>query len=377
MSKNLILVGGGHAHMVTLANLHRFVEKGHTVTVVGPSEYHYYSGMGPGMLSMHYRPGDIRFATKKIVEKQGGGFVHGKVVRIDPDQKIVFLQDGTTLRYDILSFNAGSYVPKTIVQGEDLDIFTVKPIERLLEAQARLLALSAWKQFSVSIIGGGPSAVEVAGNIWGLLKRHGKNMAEISIFAGKKLMPNFPEAIRTRIIRSLTRRGISILETGYVESVETGRVVLESAEEHRTDFIFLALGVKPSAIFQNSGLPVGPDGGLLVNNFLQCTEYPEIFGGGDCIHFKEQPLDKVGVYAVRQNPVLFHNLMAALEGTELQPFSPGGDYLLIFNLGDGTGVLRKKWVVFDGKLAFSIKDRIDRRFMAKFQAIEREPKNVQ
>jgi len=102
---------------------------------------------------------------------------------------------------------------------------------------------------------------------------------------------------------------------------------------------------------------------------LQCTAYPEIFGGGDCIYFKDRPLDKVGVYAVRQNPVLYQNLMASLEGTVLQPFDPGGDYLLIFNMGDGTGILRKKRLVFGGRPAFLIKDYIDRKFIRKFQAM--------
>ena len=70
------------------------------------------------------------------------------------------------------------------------------------------------------------------------------------------------------------------------------------------------------------------------------------------------------------NPVLYHNLMAALEETDLQPFDPGGDYLLIFNMGDGTGILHKKWLTLDGKLAFMIKDYIDCKFMKKFQSIE-------
>ena len=93
-------------------------------------------------------------------------------------------------------------------------------------------------------------------------------------------------------------------------------------------------------------------------------------GGGDCIYFDETPLDKVGVYAVRQNPILLHNLMAALDGGELKPFEPGGDYLLIFNLGDGTGIFHKRWALFGGRLAFFIKDYIDRKFMKAFQAIE-------
>jgi NADH dehydrogenase FAD-containing subunit len=107
-----------------------------------------------------------------------------------------------------------------------------------------------------------------------------------------------------------------------------------------------------------------------VNDYLQCTQYPDMFGGGDCIYFQRQPLDKVGVYAVRQNPVLLHNLTAQLEGGELQPFDPGGGYLLIFNMGDGTGILNKAWITFGGRPAFVIKDYIDRKFMRRFQAIE-------
>jgi len=75
----------------------------------------------------------------------------------------------------------------------------------------------------------------------------------------------------------------------------------------------------------------------------------------------------VGVYAVRQNPILLHNLMAALDGESLTPFQPGGAYLLIFNMGDGRAIFWKKNLVFDGRLAFILKDFIDRRFMRKFQ----------
>ena len=82
MRKHLILVGGGHAHMMTLENIGRFVEKGFKVTVIGPSFYHYYSGMGPGMLGGTYSPGEIRFATRDVVQKQGGIFIKDKVLRI-------------------------------------------------------------------------------------------------------------------------------------------------------------------------------------------------------------------------------------------------------------------------------------------------------
>jgi NADH dehydrogenase FAD-containing subunit len=370
MGKHLVLVGGGHAHMVTLANINTFLEIGHRVTVIGPSEYHYYSGMGPGMLGGTYSPSDIRFATKHVVEKQGGVFVLGKVVRVIPDRKQIELESGEIISYDVVSFNAGSYVPKLNLSEDTENIYSVKPIERLMKAQARIKELASQKPITIGILGGGPSSAEIAGNIWQLTSEYGENQPRIKIFAGGGLMTRFPEGVKARVKTFLKSRGIEVHTNGYIQTIEPNGVILESGDRYDLDIMFLAIGVRPNDIFKRSQIPTGPDGGMLVNSYLQSTAYPEMFGGGDCIYFQDRPLDKVGVYAVRQNPVLFNNLKAALEGEPLQVFNPGGDYLLIFNMGGGKGVLRKKWLTFDGRLAFIIKDYIDRKFMKKFQAIE-------
>ena len=370
MPKQLVLIGGGHAHMVTLANLRKIVDKGHDVTVIGPSDHHYYSGMGPGMLSGTYRPTDIRFATRHVVEKMGGTFIGGKVVRIDPQGKHVILENNTSISYDVLSCNAGSHVPRPSIEGDLTDVFTVKPIERLMEAKSRLVNQFARHRPRIVIIGGGPSAAEVAGNVWQLGTDVGSHQPIITICAGKTFMGRFAPTVRQRIADVLQQRGILIREGVYMKSISSSGIALDNGETLPADFIFLALGVKPSPIFADSGIATGPDGGLKVNRFLQSTQYPDIFGGGDCIYFEDQPLDKVGVYAVRQNPVLYQNIVAQLEGRELTPFDPGGDYLLIFNLGGGVGVLKKRWLEFGGRPAFIIKDYIDRKFMRKFQAIE-------
>lgn len=367
MGQHLVLVGAGHAHMLTLANLRYFIDKGHRVTVVGPSAYQYYSGMGPGMLGKIYTPQAIRFRTQHMAEKNGAAFLLDKVVRIDPDKKTITLESGEQTRYDVISFNIGSHVPCPPTEGNDSDIFTVKPVEGLLAAQRRLLELGAVKDFNLGIVGGGPSSAEIAGNVHRLLQDHAQYQAQITIFSGEPLMAQFPQAVRSRVINSLTRRSIHIVEEDTVTSITDKELLLASGRRAKLDFLFIATGVKPAPIFTSSGLPTGPDGGLLVNDYLQSTAHPDIFGGGDCIYFQNRPLDKVGVYAVRQNPVLLHNLQAHLEEEPVTPFEPGGDYLLVFNMGDGTGVLRKRKLVLNGRLAFRIKDWIDRKFMKTFQ----------
>lgn len=370
MKKHLVLVGGGHAHMMALTAIRKIRELGHSVTVIGPSEYHYYSGMGPGMLGETYPPEQIRFATRRVVEQQDGRFILDGVDWIDPTARKLYLVSGETISYDVVSFNAGSYVDKQITDHRST-VFSAKPIETLLEAQKKILVETSNKKISIAIIGGGPSSAEISGNIRQLIRRHNGIQPAIRIFSSGQFMKRFPEKVRKLTMALLQAKDIEILETSRAKRVERNHILFEASQIHSANIVFLAHGVIPSPIFKKSNLAVGNDGGLLVNQYLQSLDHPNIFGGGDCIFFDPQPLDKVGVYAVRQNPVLLNNIIGALEDKPLQPFDPGGNYLLIFNLGDGQGVLHKGWLTVSGRPAFAIKDYIDRKFIRKFQAIEK------
>jgi NADH dehydrogenase FAD-containing subunit len=181
-------------------------------------------------------------------------------------------------------------------------------------------------------------------------------------------LDGFEPAVQRQAKRALDRLGIRLIEGQKAASAEARSVRTTTGDSYACDFLFMAVGVQPSRLFQDSGLPVGADGGLLVNRYLQSVAYPEIFGGGDCISFEQRPLAKVGVYAVRQNPVLLQNLGRALDGGDLVPFKPQEHYLLAFNMGDGTAIVRWKSFVFDGRIGFALKNYLDRRFMKMFQA---------
>lgn len=371
MGKSLVLAGGGHAHMMILAHIRDLVDDGHRVTVIQPSEHHYYSGMGPGMLGGTYTPDAIRFSTRFVVERQGGMFVQDKVTRIDTESRTVITQSAQTVGYDVLSCNTGSFIPFENISGSLDNVFTVKPIERLQQARRRLLELcAAHTRPSVAVVGGGPAALEIAGNAWKIAHEQGRYQPSITLYAGRRLLGHLPPNIRRMAVDSLDSRGIAIEEKGYVQQVVDGVITRADGSTCRPDLIFIATGVQPSGLFEASGIPVGPHGGMHVNRHLQSIAHPEIFGGGDCIHFGPQPLDKVGVYAVRENPVLLHNVRAALAGRHLRTFDPGGGYLLLFNLGDGTAIFRKGPLLFRNKVAMWLKDYIDTRFMDTFQALE-------
>jgi NADH dehydrogenase FAD-containing subunit len=216
------------------------------------------------------------------------------------------------------------------------------------------------------IVGGGPAALELTGNLWRLVHSLGTT-ASITLLGGSHFLSSMPQKAQRYARKSLVTRNIDIVEGAHVSRLIDRLAVLEDGRAFPFDLALLAWGIRPSQLFRESGLPTGKDGGLLVNACLQSVAYPEIFGGGDCISFEKRPLDKVGVYAVRQNPILYTNLLAALEGKDLGVFQPQDTYLLIYNLGNGTGIFYHGNRVWKGRLIFHLKDYIDRRFMRKFQ----------
>lgn len=302
------------------------------------------------------------------MEQRGGIFIQDTAISIDTYNQLVYLKNTDAPQpYDVLSCNIGSTVKTDIIHPDNESIFTVKPIENLVAARNKILAKGKTDSLKIAILGGGPSAIEVAGNIHQLGNLNKIIKPEITIFSGRELLQNSPPKVRELALASLHRRKIKWFTNDYVCGVAEGKIQFKEKKPYKADIILSAVGLTCSSLFKNSGLPVSPDNGLLVNGFLQSIDYKNIFGGGDGITFTPTPLNKVGVYAVRQGPILAHNLLAAFTNKQLLSFNPGGQYLLIYNLGDGTGILSKKSFIINGRLAFLIKNYIDRRFINKFK----------
>jgi len=366
MPKHLVFVGGGHAHLTALKSLRDTVRAGHRVTLIAPSPYHYYSGMGPGLLSGIYRPAEARFHVKKMAEDRGATFLEDRVVLVDPVRRTLVLGAGAEVRYDVVSFNTGSEVPLDLLHPSGQNVFPVKPIENLLAARRRIQEADVGKRLRVVVVGGGTAAVEMAANLGHLARETGR-IGGITLVSRSNVLGDFPEKARAHARGALARWGVESIEGIAAESIAEGVVRLENGANLEGEMVFVAIGIRPSPLFRDSGLPTGEDGGLLVNDCLQCVDHPELFGGGDCISLAGSSLARVGVYAVRQNRLLHRNLLAFLEGRPLQRFDPGGDYLMILNLGDRRGLFRRKEIVWSGRLAFRLKDYLDRRFMRTFQ----------
>ena len=361
-----MLVGGGHAHIETLLNLNEFTRKGHNVTLISPSPYHYYSGMGPGMLSGIYRPQEVRFNIRKMAEDRSAAYVEDAVESIDPSKHSLSLRSGRKIGYDIVSFNTGSVIETGSVIPASVNVFPVKPINNLLKARSHILNWGPDRRDHIVVAGGGPAGVEISANVWKIIRDHSID-AGITLITGSSLMERFPPRVRNLCSGSLRRRGIRIIEGNPLKALGEGTALLGDGQRIPFSVAFLATGVRPAPIFRNTGLSTSEDGGLLVNAHLQSVSHPDVFGGGDCIQIEGNPLPKVGVHAVKEGMLLRGNLLSALEGGRLATYTPQRHYMLIFNMGDGRGILWRNRLVVDGKLAFALKNHIDKGFMKKYQ----------
>jgi selenide,water dikinase len=148
-------------------------------------------------------------------------------------------------------------------------------------------------------------------------------------------------------------------------------VVFEDGSSVPADALLWVSGAWSHPLFTDSGLPTERRGFVLTRSTLQVEGHDDLFAVGDCATLTEFPeTPKAGVYAVRQGPILYENLLAFLEGRPLRRYLPQSDFLTLLNLGDGTALGAKWGRSFEGEWVMRLKDWIDRRFMKRFQVLE-------
>ncbi len=356
----IALAGGGHANLYALQRAGELTRRGgFDVVLVDPSEHLYYSGMATGVLSGSYRPDENRIGIRHLVEWGGGRFVRGRVARIEHRDRVLLLEDGRTVGYDAVSFCLGSGT-----RAEDGTV-PVKPVSNLERVKERLLAVEPGSAPQIVIVGGGAAGCEVAVNLAALLREAGSDAEITLVEATPDLMPTSPKAARRIMREHLEALGVRVIP-GRKASAVDGGVSLDDGEEIPADLALAATGVAPPPVFARSGLATGDDGALWVDRHLRSPNDHRIFGGGDAVAFRGGRLPQFGVYAVRQGPVLYRNLQAALRGETLSSYRPQRHYLYVLDLGDGTGLAIYGPLAIRGRPALWLKHLIDRRFVREY-----------
>lgn len=361
-ARRIVLVGAGHAHLHALRNASAITSRGFELVVVAPEDF-WYSGLATGVLGGIYPPELDRIDIAALIADTGARLIRREMSGLDLDRRRVMLVDGTSIAFGVLSLNLGSVAPP--IAGTSERIFPAKPVTRLMALRAALTDdFRKGRQPRVAVAGAGVTGCEIAAAVAELGRRHGAT-AGITVYASNFGLEDLPAAGKRRLIANLQKSGIDLCIGIPVASADANQLTLSDGTEAPFDYLVNATGLVPPPLTQTIGLPTAFDGALLVDDTLMSPGAAGIFAAGDCVTFASGALPRVGVYAIRQSPILVHNLMAHLNGKELRRFSPQKHYLSIMTLGAGTGFARRNGFWWQGRTAFWLKDWIDRRFVAR------------
>jgi selenide,water dikinase len=349
---------------------------GARVTLVVDTPLAVYSGMVPGLVAGRYRAAELEIDAVPLARRAGARVILAAANGIDPVAKRVVLDGRPAIPYDLASIDIGSTVAGLELPGVREHALPTRPIGRFVArvAEVEAAARRGSGAFRVVVAGGGAGGVELAATLRArlleALRGTGRTLEVSLVHDGPRLLPGYPAGLVRRVERAFERRGI-VRHTGRtIVAAEADRVLLDDGASLPCDALLWATGAAGFPLLRDSGLPCDERGFVLTQPTLQVTGHDDLFAAGDCATLALHPrTPKAGVYAVRQGPYLTRNLRAALAGQPLASYRPQRDFLTLLNLGDGSAIGGKWGISFAGRWVMELKDRIDRRFMERFQLL--------
>jgi selenide,water dikinase len=369
--KQVVLVGGGHAHVEVLRDLAERPDARFGVTLVTPYPRLIYTGMATGVIAGHYKLEDCAIDLVKLARRAGATLVQTAASLVSPVPREVICADGTVVPYDVLSLDVGSHPAIGKAVGVEKHAIVVRPMDRLMKGWAQVLERArAGKIDSVTVVGGGIAGVELALAIDHRFRRDLQGpVPHVRIITNTAdIVAEVNPGARRRLKRQLLNRNIGIHTSSTVVEVGERHVRLDNGMEFVSDATFWATGAGAHEWIRISGFATDERGFLLTNDYLQSVTFQDVFGSGDCATQEGRAFAKAGVFAVRAAPTLAANLRALAGDEPLAAHVTSARFLALVPAGRRYAVgVWGRWS-WEGYWAWLWKDRIDREFVARHSA---------
>ena len=372
--RDIVLVGGGHSHVVLLRNFGMQPMPGVRLTLVCPDVHTPYSGMLPGYVAGHYGFDEVHIDLGRLAMFAGARFITAEVTGIDRAARRVMVRGRPPVAYDRLVINIGSTPQWNQVPGAREHAVPVKPI---FQFNQRWLALLERVRLhagttTIAVVGGGAGGVELTlamqyrlGNELRLLGRDPGELAFHLFTADADILPTHNAGVRRRFDAVLQARNVQVHRGAPVDEVARARLHTAKGGWVDADEVVWVTRAGGAAWLRDTGLALDSEGFILVNDGLQSVTDPLVFAAGDVASMQNHRLEKAGVFAVRMGRPLADNLRRSVAGQMLAPYRPQRRWLALISTGDRYAVASRGAIGFAGPWVWRWKDWIDRRFMRR------------
>jgi len=392
MPVELVLVGGGHAHVQVIRRFAMEPPPGVRLTVVLDRPEAVYSGMVPGFVAGDYAARELTIDVPPLARRAGARVVLAAATGVDPKRKRIALAGRPPLPYDVASLDVGATVRGLELPGVRERALATRPINDFVERLDAALACALDGRGStprdgrgnaprggrgtaplrVVVVGAGAAGVELCFTLGARLAASGVDARFTLVGDADALLAGASRRLARAAAREAKRRGIRVRLGERVARVEAERVCFEGGREPEpADLVLWATGAAPLPVLAGVDAAKDAAGFLRVRETFEAVGSDDLFAAGDCAALDAHPwVPKAGVYAVRAGPILDANLRARLAGGPLRRYRPQRDFLTLLNLGGGRALGGKWGLAASGRAVFRLKDVIDRRFVARFRAEE-------
>jgi selenide,water dikinase len=373
--RDIVLVGGGHSHVGVLRMFGMRPVPGVRLTVICRDTHTPYSGMLPGYIAGHYDYDEVHIDLSRLAVFAGARYFHDEAVGLDRAAKTVLCRGRPPVPYDLLSINIGSTPRMDGIEGAAAHAVAVKPIHSFNERWLALLERVRRHagRTSIAVVGAGAGGVELTlamqYRLRNELKALGRDPEELRFHlleAAGRILPTHNAAVRAAFERVLAARGVAVHCNAKVSRVGAGRLETAAGTAIEADETVWVTDAGGAPWLRETGLALDREGFIEIGATLQSATDPAVFAAGDIAGFRERPLEKAGVFAVRMGPPLARNLRLAVQGKPLLPYRPQRRWLALISTGDKFAVASRGVLYLQGGWVWRWKDWIDRRFMAKF-----------
>jgi len=372
---DIVLLGGGHAHVHVLKAFAMKPEPGVRLTLVTRDLETPYSGMLPGVIAGLYTEAEAHIDLLRLSAVTGTRLIHAEAVGIDRAQKRVRIADRPPIAYDLLSIDVGITPALAHIAGAAKHGIAVKPIGSFLGkfAALRERCRAPDGPRRIAVIGGGAGGVELILSVRSHLLADARTAGldesafSFALATDGEILPTHDPKVRDSFRHAFAARGIALHERRQAHAVTPGAIELEGGQAIAADAVLVTTGAVAPSWFRGTGLALDKDGFIAVSPTLQALNDLDVFGTGDCVTLVETPREKAGVYAVRAGPPLARNLRRRARGESLESWRPQKRHLALISTGERHAIASRGAFKTEGAWVWRWKDWIDRRWMRMYQ----------
>ncbi len=362
----VVILGGGFGGLAAARALYKSAE----VTVVDRHNFQTFLPLLYQVSTAGLAADHVAYPIRGALRKTNIKFRMGSPISIDHKNNEVKLDSSEVLKFDHLIVALGSVSADFGIPGVNEYALGMKTVHEALTIRAEIMRrfedLCRFEddtKLSISVIGGGPTGVEMAGAIAelirGPLKSDQANAAahiQVSLIeAGPRLLPPFAPSLSARTKKDLEKLGVKVLLNAAVKAIEHRKIILKDDSVLNSEITIWAAGVKGSDAMAQLNLPTHGNR-VAVEPTMQVKNYPNVWALGDiagAVGKDGRPLPMVAPVAIQQGKFIakqIARLMAKKPLTEFKYLDKGS----MATIGRNKAIVQVKGIKIAGPIAWLI-----------------------